>query len=86
MEKENTDGAIQGDRPSLVQAKKILTDMLTKEQEGMSKDHPDWMLLEDMKENILIESDPQVISSKLKILAELLETLSFEKLSHEARV
>lgn len=86
MEKENSSGAVQGDRPSIIQAKKIIVDALTKEQEAIPRDHHDWMILEDMKESILRETDFRVINSKIKILSEILELISAERLHAAASV
>ena len=82
VEKGNGNCTQHGDGPEAIKAKTKLLEVLTTEQTRIPRDHPDWIVLENMKEDI-IKDDPRVLEKKLGHLAELYEVLTAETLTSE---
>ena len=83
MEKDHRAGAAKGDGPAVTKAKEALIAALTEEQKRIPKDHPDWITLENMMEQILLLKDIRVLNGMLESLGDILQRISEERLIEE---
>ena len=84
LEKDNNPGSEQGDRPAVTEAKKKLIEVLTTEQGRIPKDHPDWLIMENFKEDVLRDNDPKRLAKRIEFITDILERLAAETLAVES--
>ena len=82
MEKDNVSSTQQGDGPKVAEAKAELLKAITREQMNIPRDHPDWMTIENIKEDILRDS-PSTLNAKFSCLIDILERLTVDTLTSE---